>query len=397
MMVWADLRSRPSRVIDPGTGSGRFLMAAGRRFEGAQLIGIESNPVAATIARANLAVAGLADRSEIRVQDYRSANLPSISGQTLFAGNPPYVRHHLIDRDWKKWLLCTAKKYDCSASALAGLHAHFFLATAEFTRAGDVGVFITSAEWLDVNYGRLIRELFLSHLGGSNLQIIEPTALPFPGVAATGVISGFRVGEKPSSICLNRVETLDALGSLDTGRQVRRERLENANRWTPLSRTPVQKREGFVELGELCRVHRGQVTGANQVWIANDNGYLLPRSVLYPSITKARELLELTGSSMTPRLCDALLTSRSIWIFSAPKIEKKSTIICGLRFVAERIWVMSPVIARLGGLSGLGHRHRSLPRTWPEDLRFLSAILQVRVISMSRMACILGKTLIAPR
>ena len=294
MMLWAHSRSQPMRIIDPGSGSGRFLMAAAQKFTDARLIGIESNPIAAILARANLAVAGLAGRSEIRVQDYRSADLQPIAGQTLFVGNPPYVRHHLIDSDWKEWLLSTAKKYDCSASALAGLHAHFFLATAEFARLGDVGVFITSAEWLDVNYGRLIRELFLSHLGGLNLQIIEPTALPFPGVAATGVIAAFSVGARPPSICFRRVETLDDLGSLDTGRQVRRERLETANRWTPLSRTPVQKREGFVELGDLCRVHRGQVTGANQVWIANGN-YLLPRSVLFPSVTKARELFRTFG------------------------------------------------------------------------------------------------------
>ena len=53
---------------------------------------------------------------------------------------------------------------------------------------------------------------------------------------------------------------------------------------------------GFVELGELCRVHRGQVTGANNVWIADHLADTeLPESVLFPSVTKARELIAAAG------------------------------------------------------------------------------------------------------
>ena len=35
------------RVIDPGSGSGRFIVAAGRRFPGARLVAIERDPLAA--------------------------------------------------------------------------------------------------------------------------------------------------------------------------------------------------------------------------------------------------------------------------------------------------------------------------------------------------------------
>jgi adenine-specific DNA-methyltransferase len=295
MLSWASRHSRPERVIDPGTGSARFLIGAGKTFPASKLIGIEFDPVAAIMARANLATAGLAERSRVIVCDYRESPIKPIEGQSLYIGNPPYVRHHLIDGTWKKWLHETARKMNCSASSLAGLHAHFILATADFAERGDIGIFITSAEWLDVNYGKLIRELFLEHLGGACLHVLEPTALPFPGTATTAVITGFRVGTRPKNITLNRIATLDNLGSLETGWQVRRERLENAYRWTPLTRTPVEKRLDFIELGELCRVHRGQVTGANSVWIAGGQSNGLPASVLFPSVTKARELFRSQG------------------------------------------------------------------------------------------------------
>ncbi|HVR19735.1 MAG TPA: hypothetical protein VMS65_08565, partial [Polyangiaceae bacterium] len=54
---------------------------------------------------------------------------------------------------------------------------------------------------------------------------------------------------------------------------------------------------GLVELGELCRVHRGQATGKNDVWIAGAHSRMLPESVLYRAVTRARELF-LAGETL---------------------------------------------------------------------------------------------------
>jgi hypothetical protein len=98
-------------------------------------------------------------------------------------------------------------------------------------KAGDYGAFITAAEWLDVNYGRLVRSLFLGRLGGRSIDIIEPVALPFPDAASTAAITCFTIGEQPKTIRLRRVEDLAELGSLQGGRQIRRKRLEASDRW----------------------------------------------------------------------------------------------------------------------------------------------------------------------
>lgn len=290
MLAWTVGQLRPARVVDPGAGSARFLVAAGRRFPNAELVAVELDPLAAILARGHLAAAGLAARARVVVGDYRQVALPKIDGPTLFLGNPPYVRHHLIGPEWKAWLVETARRYGHEASQLAGLHVHFFLATAEHAKPGDVGVLITAAEWLDVNYGRLVRELLLGILGATTIQVIEPTADPFPGTQATAAITGFVIGARPESVGLRRVGALAELGALETDWFVRRERLEVADRWTPLTRAGKERREGFVELGELCRVHRGQVTGANRVWVAEENQFGLPDAVFYPSVTRAREL-----------------------------------------------------------------------------------------------------------
>ena len=308
MLAWAGDNSDPVRVVDPGAGSARFLVAAGRRFPKAELVAVELDPLAAILARGHLAAAGLAARARVVLRDYREIELPKIDGQTLFLGNPPYVRHHQIERRWKSWLTETARRYGCDASQLAGLHVHFFLATAELARTGDVGLLITAAEWLDVNYGRLVRDLLIGVLGASNIHVIEPGATPFPGTQTTAVITGFQVGSRPDVIGLKRIAAIEDLNRLIPDRFIRRERFEAEDRWSPLTRVAFERREGFIELGELCRVHRGQVTGANRVWISDDNGHRLPESVLFPSVTRASELFAARGalddSSFLKRVID---------------------------------------------------------------------------------------------
>ena len=292
MVDWAVGHAIPDRVVDAGLGSGRFIVEAGRQFPRATLVGIELDPVPAILARANLAVLGLASRSRVILGDYRDVRLDPIPGRTLFLGNPPYVRHHLLESRWKEWLIQEAGRRGLSASQLAGLHVYFYLATLFKARPGDFGTFITAAEWLDVNYGSLVRDLFLGELGGSRILVIEPTALPFADAAATAAITSFEVGARPAEVFLKRAASLDDLQSPGDGHEIQRERLEAEKRWSHLTRPARKGPSGYVELGELCRVHRGQVTGANKVWIAGEHSVDLPSSVLIPSITKARELFQ---------------------------------------------------------------------------------------------------------
>jgi hypothetical protein len=295
MVQWASEGKPPGRVIDPGSGSARFAVAAGLAFKNAELVAVEMDPTAALLSRANLATQGMDQRAQVIVSDYRSFKPGFNKGPTLYIGNPPYVRHHNIDPKWKKWLTTTARERDLSASQLAGLHVYFFLATVQNAGKGDRGVFITSSEWLDVNYGALVRELVLDGLGGQAIHVIDPQEEPFGDAQTTGAITCFQIGSKPQSIRLRRVKKISDLGKLTGGQRIRRERLEEARRWTPLLRNARKVPEGHIELGELFRVHRGAVTGANRIWVVDPNATSLPKGVVFPTVTRARELFAADG------------------------------------------------------------------------------------------------------
>ncbi len=304
MLTWARNQCSPSRIVDPGAGSGRFLVAASQCFPNAQLVGIEVDPVAALMLRANLAVHGLHQRASVIVQDYRSASLGAHTGTTLFVGNPPYVRHHGIPENWKQWLGRTAAHYGVKASKLAGLHIHFFVRTLQLGKPGDWGVFVTSAEWLDVNYGATLRHLLADGLGGIALHVLDPTVRPFADAATTGAITCFRIGCRPDTLRIREVKSLQDLKDLQGGRSIPWNSAAIQKRWSVLIRPNRPVAPGSIELGEVFRVHRGQVTGNNRVWIAGRYNEDLPESVLVPSVTKARELFA-AGESLTDatRLC----------------------------------------------------------------------------------------------
>jgi hypothetical protein len=291
MVTWAASEGCPDRVVDAGAGSGRFLLAAGKLFPKAKLVAVEYDPLAVLILRANLTVVGFIHRTTILAHDYRLAPLRGIKGRTLFIGNPPYVRHHLISAEAKNWFADAAAKFKVKASKLAGLHIHFFVRTLELAQKGDYGVFITSSEWLDVNYGETLRKLLSKQLGGVAIHVIDPKAMPFDDATTTGTITCFRVGNRPDELLVQSVHSADGLSGLAEGRLVSWSEMEAAKRWSIIVKPGPAVPSGYSELGELCRVHRGAVTGNNLMWIAGDHTHELSNEVLRPAVTKARDLI----------------------------------------------------------------------------------------------------------
>lgn len=292
MCDWAaTAHAQPTRIVDPGAGSGRFLCAAAKRFPLSRLVAIEKDPLAALMLRANAAVLGFDDRLDVIVSDYCSVELDPVHGTTLFVGNPPYVRHHALANSTKQWLFDTAAKYEIKASKLAGLHVYFFLKTLQLARPGDIGAFITSSEWLDVNYGSLLRSLLANELGGTALHILDPAVEAFPGTHTTAAITCFNVGQKPDSLKVREVCDVSALNGLQAGEAISWETVAKTNRWSTLTRPKASIPSDHIELGELFRVHRGQVTGANNIWVTQSNPFGIDEAFLIPTITRARELI----------------------------------------------------------------------------------------------------------
>lgn len=153
MIERAAAAGRFDTIVDAGAGSGRFCIAAARRWPDARIVAVEPSPRMLELLRSNLHAKGLAHRVTVVESDFRNARWPE-QGRTLHIGNPPFVRHHDIGAEWKAWYGTGMQALGIRASRLAGLHAHFILRATQCMKPGDRLCYVAAAEWLDNGYGR---------------------------------------------------------------------------------------------------------------------------------------------------------------------------------------------------------------------------------------------------
>lgn len=287
----ADTNGTFAVIVDPGTGSGRFLREAAIAFPDAALVAVEADPLCALILRANLTILGLHDRAKVIVDDYRAIKkIPSV-GRVLFIGNPPYVRHHDIGVQWKGWYAETTGSLGARGSKLAGLHIHFFIQTHLLSRNGDFALFVTSAEWMETQYGNALRRLLAGPLGGTSIHVVDANAAPFPGVMTTAAVTTFRPHTPSDTIRFCKVDTSAELEDLTAGHDIPSTQLIDLPRWSAEHHLPFPPpRVDGTRVGDLFRVSRGQVTGCNAVWIAGPHAKGLPTQFLMPCITAAKDI-----------------------------------------------------------------------------------------------------------
>ena len=276
-------------IVDCGAGTGRFAIAAAQRFPAARVVAVEQNPGLVVLLRQRLRECGLGHRVDIVEGDFRSVTIPLI-GRALFLGNPPYVRHHDIAAPWKEWYAQGNARLGIGASRLAGLHAHFMLRSAELMRQGDALCFVTSAEWLDNSYGSAVRKL---PGGGGRLSVgglwVADSAQP---VFADALVSSVVV--RADCLLNGRMARTGVINEerLQTLHQVSPAELAASHRWSAWCRPVLALPAVGIELGEIFRVTRGQVTGLNAAWVLDDRQLDLPRSLTVASVTRAKELID---------------------------------------------------------------------------------------------------------
>lgn len=276
-------------IVDAGAGSGRFAFAAAAQFPRASVLAIERNPELAAVLRARVRREGLGDRIAVLEGDYRELPLP-LCGRALFIGNPPYVRHHDIPAQWKEWYRAGMAERGIAASRLAGLHAHFLLRSVQMMRPGDAWCLVTAAEWLDNGYGAALRQL-VSAPGGPGLTAVwlattdEPV---FPDALVSAVvIEGVASGDA-STVTLGRLVGRRFEPTRDLGADA----IRAASRWSALCQPEMLAAPDGIELGEIFRVTRGQVTGMNAAWVLPDDAPTAWRALAVPSVTRAREIID---------------------------------------------------------------------------------------------------------
>jgi type I restriction-modification system DNA methylase subunit len=180
------IRSASATILDPACGSGSFLVRAYDRKRAinaershfamlGDLFGCDIAVYPAHLATLNLAACEINDEANyprIDRQDFLDVKADSafcslpehatgkkvpvmLPALDAVVGNPPYVRQEKIDRYLKgKYAQVVADSFKGTAlSGRADLHCYFWPHAARFLKEGAAFGFLTSGQWLDVDYG----------------------------------------------------------------------------------------------------------------------------------------------------------------------------------------------------------------------------------------------------
>ena len=323
-------------LFDPAVGAGAFLLAsksaAGPRRSRLRLAGCEVDERALEQARAN----GLtdADLRDVVVADFPAAHTGG--PYDAIVANPPYVRHHRLDRIHKAKLRGMSQRIlGRPLDGRAGLHVYFLLRALDLLAPNGRLAFILPADTVEGVFAPRLTEWIGRNFAIDAVVTFDRAATPFPGVDTNALILFISRRTLRRSLvwarCARRDDTLaDFVRSgfrARDGIATMSRALSEALR-TGLSREPASLPTGLV-LGDYAAIRRGIATGANDFFFLTKDAARkarLPRELLLPAIGRTRDVSRDAITPATLRDLDArgrptLLFSPSGGAYQSPAVS----------------------------------------------------------------------------
>ena len=209
----------------------------------------------------------------------------------LIICNPPYVRHHLIaSKDKGKIKDKTEAVSGVRLSGLAGLYCHFLLQSIQWMDNGAVAGWLIPSEFMDVNYGKAIKDFLLSKVELFRIHRFDPKDVQFGDALVSSAVVWFR-NKKPT----NQSITFSYGGSLaipQENKDISVGTLRKESKWTRFPCQPQRSiKQTTPKLKDYFDVKRGIATGGNDFFIVEESRIFelgLPFEFFRPVLPSAR-------------------------------------------------------------------------------------------------------------
>jgi predicted RNA methylase len=257
----------PIRFLDPAIGTGAFYSALLREFPAKRIAaaaGVEIDAYYGKPARALWQGHVL----DIALGDFTTMKPPAAADRfNLMICNPPYVRHHHMDKAAKARLLAaTTVACGVPMAGLAGLYCYFLgLAHAWLADDGIAGWLIPS-EFMDVNYGGPVKRYLLNQVELLRVHRFDPNDLQFGDALVSSAVVWFC---KRRAAAGYQVEFSygGTLAQPAQSRMVPATALQAAAKWTGVAASGVKAVTDGLRLADFFTIKRGLATGDNGFFI----------------------------------------------------------------------------------------------------------------------------------
>ncbi|MFZ1643470.1 MAG: N-6 DNA methylase [Candidatus Contendobacter sp.] len=287
------------RFADPSIGSGSFFSAALAVFGSKRIksaVGIELDFAFADAACNLWANAGL----EVVRGDFTKvvANSSRPPSPNVILANPPYVRHHHMNREDKERLQdLTFKMTGVEVNGLAGLYVYFLLLATAWLEDDGIAAWLIPSEFMDVNYGAALKGFLTDRVTLIRAHRFDPDDVQFGDALVSSVVLVFRKSRPTASHAVEFTYggTLAEPHARDL---VPRERLRESRKWTVYPSHAKNDRHTLGDghgprLGDCFHVQRGIATGCNKFFVldrAAAKSHGLPAEYLRPILPSPRHL-----------------------------------------------------------------------------------------------------------
>lgn len=285
----------PISFLEPALGSGVFFSALLRHAPKkriAEAVGCEIDAAYGNIAKALWSTSGLSvlECDFIAfVADHRNYKRFS-----LLCTNPPYVRHQHLQFEQKINLQnLVMQRLGLHVSGLAGLYVYFVLLADSVLTDDAVATWLLPAEFLYVNYGRVLRDYLTSRVTLISLHHFNPDDVQFDDALVSSCIITYRKTRPTlSSSC---VVSYGDYKEPQERRVMKAVDLHEMNKWTASHFEKDNSFKDVLRIKDLFSVRRGIATGANDFFIIDEGTikkYQIPNIFLKPILPSPRYLRE---------------------------------------------------------------------------------------------------------
>ncbi|HEY0755658.1 MAG TPA: N-6 DNA methylase [Ktedonobacteraceae bacterium] len=330
MLNYAKLLLSPEiaiQFLDPAIGTGVFIAALYRSFLQRQItkiVGFEIDPLFANAASNLWGNTSL----QINSADFTKAEPPNNKDDrfNLVVCNPPYVRHHHLQKEEKHRLRKAAEEASgIRVSEQSGLYCHFLWLSHQWLAENGLAGWLIPSEFMNTNYGQQVRDYLLSRVTLLRVHCFMPTDVQFSDALVSSSIIWFKKS-LPSGNQAIDFSYGGTLAKPELIKTVSPDLLRQVRKWNLLSiigsaQTPTKQKsdptlitpptaekslsapagnlqpethiKGY-KLADLFDIKRGLATGANDFFILNHKQVVehqIPEEFLRPVLPSSRYIL----------------------------------------------------------------------------------------------------------
>lgn len=283
--------------LEPGFGTGPFYSALLRhvppsRIEAASGYEIDSHyaePAKSFWKNSRL---------RLHIGSFTEAEPPKTEAEkyNLIVCNPPYVRHHHLSQTQKRELQTAVARYlDFEMNGLGGLYTYFIVLSQAWMSKDGVGAWLIPSEFMDVNYGRKVKEFLTEKVTLHRIHRFDPNEVQFGDALVSSAVVFFKNAPPPDDHeaqftfggTVNKPKLSDSIGLNE---------LRRISKWTglPQDASHLIHRSNGSTLADLFTIKRGLATGCNSFFVLSPDQVEqleLPKKFLRPILPSPRELV----------------------------------------------------------------------------------------------------------